>query len=319
MEQGLGKFGITSWLTIRNDDFYFLHWAEPHFVRDYIRGFPPVDKYVTGFYIGADGWVFAKDFTSKNPYYREQRALSIQRTWYMQKLWGRISYNPTIADDFFKRHLAARFLEVPADTLFEAWSSASGAIRRANEQVTGKWQFDADFWPEMWTGDTWQGREGRHFSVDDTKDATPFVGSRLASLRETAEGKAGRKCSAWDNIEKVDTLSAKALKLLATLKPGENVELQLTLKDLTAQGHLGQFNAEKFRAVIYDIQGEKEKAKQAMGKAYCAWRRYTDLMDALYIGVDMQRNRSFTDWHAYDKVVLRDYHDLGGVGEPDWR
>lgn len=319
MEQGLGKYGITSWLTVRNDDFFFLHWAEPQFVRDYISGFPPVDKYVTGFYIGADGWVFAKDFTSKNPYYQDRDALSIQRTWYMQKLWGRIAYNPKIGDDFFKQHLAARFPEVPTDKLFEAWSSASGAIRRANEQVTGKWQFDADFWPEMWTGDMWEGRKGRHFSVNDTKEATPFAGSKLASLRETADGKVGKKVSAWDNIEQVDALSAKALKILATLKPGTNVELQLTLKDLTAQAHLGQFNAEKFRAVIYDIQGEKEKAKQAMGRAYSAWRRYTDLMDALYIGVDMQRNRGFTDWHEYDKVVLQNYRDLGGVGEPEWR
>ncbi len=316
MEQGLGKHGIMSWLTVRNDDFYFLHWAEPQFVRDYISGFPSTEKYVIGFYIGADGWVFAKDFTSKNPFYKDRDALSIQRTWYMQKLWGRISYNPKISDDFFKQHLASRFPEVPSDKLFEAWSSASGAIRRANEQVTGKWQFDADFWPEMWTGDKWQGREGRHFSVADTKEATPFAGSKLASLRETAEGKVGSKVSAWDNIEQVDALSTKALEILATLKPGKNVELQLTLKDLTAQAHLGQFNAEKFRAVIHDLQGEKEQATQAMGKAYGAWRRYTDLMDTLYIAVDMQRNRSFTDWHAYDKTVLQQYLDLGGVGEP---
>ena len=108
MEQGLGKYGIMSWLTVRNDDFFFLHWAEPQFVRDYISGFPQIDKYVNGFYIGADGWVFARDFTSKNPYYKERNALSIQRTWYMQKLWGRISYNPTISDDFFKQHLACK-------------------------------------------------------------------------------------------------------------------------------------------------------------------------------------------------------------------
>jgi len=317
MEQGLGKYGIMSWLTVRNDDFYFLHWAEPQFVRDYISGFPPIGKYVAGFYIGADGWVFGKEFASKNPYYKKRDALSVQRTWYMQKLWGRISYNPSISDDYFKEHLASRFPEVPPDKLFDAWSSASGAIRRVNEQVTGKWQFDADFWPELWTGDMWQGRAGRHFSVDDTKEATPFAGSKLASLRDTAEGKVGGKISAWENIEKIDALSTKALEILATLKPGENVELQLTLLDLTAQGHLGQFNAEKFRAVIYDLQGEKEKAKQAMGKAYCVWRRYADLMDSLYIGVDMQRNRSFPDWHAYDKTVLQHYHDLGGTGEPD--
>jgi hypothetical protein len=312
MERGLGKYGIQSWLTVRNDDFFFLHWAEPQFVRDYIRGFPPVDKFVVGFYIGADGWVFARDFTSKNPFYKNRNALSIQRTWYMQKLWGRIAYNPAIADDYFKQHLAARFPELPSDQLFEAWSSASGAIRRANEQVTGKWQFDADFWPELWTGDMWEERPGRHFSVEDTKNATPFAGSKLASLRETAEGKISRKVSAWDNIEKIDALSTRALEILATLNPGDNVEQQLTLKDLQAQGYLGQYNAQKFRAVIYDLQGEKEQAKQAMGKAYQAWRNYTDLMDALYIGVDMQRNRGFSNWHAYDEVVRQDWLELGG-------
>ncbi len=319
MEKGLGKYNLTAWLTVRNDDFYFLHWAEPQFVRDYINGFPPVGKYVNGFYIGPDGWVFAKEFTSKNPYYEGRNALSIQRTWFMQKLWGRLSYNPTISDDFFKQHLASRFPEVSAAKLLEAWSSASGAIRRANEQVTGKWKFDADFWPEMWTGDMWQNRKGHHFSVDDTKVATPFAGSPLASFQETAEGKVGSKTSAWDNIAKIDALSSKALEIFATLKPGENVELQLTLKDLTAQAHLGQYNAEKFRAVIYVLQNEKEKAKLAMGKAYGAWRRYTDLMDVLYMGADMQRSRDFTDWHAYDKAVLQDYLNLGGVSEPDWR
>ena len=312
MERGLSKHGIKAWLTVRNDDFFFLHWAEPQFVRDYISGFPSPEKYLSGFYIGADGWVFAKDFTSRNPYYKNRGALSIQRTWYMQKLWGRISYNPGVSDGIFKQHLADRFPEVPADKMFEAWSSASGAIRRANEQVTGKWQFDADFWPEMWTGDHWHGREGRHFSVDDTKEATPFAGSSLASLRETAEGKVGNKVSAWENIARIDDLSSDALEILSTLSPGGNVELQLTLKDLMAQGHLGRFNARKFEAVIHEIQGQREKAKEARGKAYDSWRRYSELMNGLYIGVDMQRNRSFSNWHEYDDVVLRDYLDLGG-------
>ena len=319
MEKGLSKHGIMSWLTIRNDDFYFLHWAEPQFVRDYISGFPEIDKYVNAFYIGADGWVFAKEFTSKNSYYEKKNALSIQRTWYMQKLWGRISYNPKISDDFFRNHLAARFPEVPADKLFKAWSNASGAIRLANEQVTGKWQFDADFWPEMWTGDMWEKREGRHFSVNDTKEATPFAGSKLAALRETAKDDVGSKISAWKNIEQIEALSNEALEILSTLKPGANTELQLTLQDLTAQARLGQYNAFKFRAVIHDLKAEKTEAKDAMAKAYVAWRRYSELMNELHIGTEMQRNRGFANWHAYDADVLQDYHSLGGVGEPKWR
>ena len=77
--------------------------------------------------------------------------LSIQRTWYMRKLWGRISYNPSVSDDLFKNHLALKYPEADSDQLFEAWSSASRAIQLANEQVTGTWDLDFKWWPEGWT------------------------------------------------------------------------------------------------------------------------------------------------------------------------
>jgi hypothetical protein len=315
MSKGLEKHGIMAWLTIRNDDFFFLHWAEPQFVREYIQGFPKVDTYVNAFYIGSDGWVFAKDFTSRNPFYEDRDALSIQRTWYMQKLWGRLSYNPSLSDEFFKKHLALRFPEVRVDKLFEAWSSASGAIRRANEQVTGKWQFDQDFWAEMWTGDNWKDN-GRHFSIEETQAATPFAGSPLATLKDTALGTIGGKVSAWDNIETIDKLSTNALAILKTLDAGANTELRLTLQDLTAQAYLGLYNAYKYRTVIHDIRKEGDKARQAMGMAYCYWRKYTDIMSELYKPVEMQRNKSFASWHDYDEAVLLEYHKLGGIGIP---
>ena len=151
MEDGLEANNLKSWLTIRNDDFYFLHWADPQFVRDYVNNFPEVDKYVNAFYIGADGWVFTKEFTSKDPYYKDKNALSIQRTWYMQKLWGRISYNPSVSDELFKNHLAIKYPEVSSEKLFEAWSNASRAIQLANEQVTGTWDLDFKWCPEGWT------------------------------------------------------------------------------------------------------------------------------------------------------------------------
>jgi Glycosyl hydrolase family 67 N-terminus len=316
MEKGLDKYGITSWLTVRNDDFFFLHWAEPEFVRQYIKGFPTVDKYVRAFYIGADGWVFAREFTSTNKFFEDKNALSIQRTWLMQKLWGRISYNPAITDDYFIRHLAARFPTIDSTQLFTAWSSASGAIRRANEQVTGEWYLDQDFWPEMWTGDNWK-KNGRHFSVEETKAATPFNGSKLCSFADTAKNKCGDKISAFDNIEQIDQLSLQALAILKNLNPGSDVELQLTLKDLTAQAHLGRYNALKFRTVMCDLQGKKDQAKELMGKAYWSWRAYTDMMAELYKPVAMQRNKSFSSWHDYDDVVLKEYHKLGGEGMPE--
>ena len=317
MEDGIGPKNIMSWLTIRNDDWYFLHWADPNFVRDYVNHFPEIDKYVNAFYIGSDGWVFTKVFTSKDPYYEEKDMLSIQRTWYMQKLWGRISYNPSVSDDLFKNHLTLKYPEAPSEKLFEAWSNASGAIRLANEQVTGSWDLDMDWWPEGWTYGGWHGEEGRFYSLEDTRGTTPFNGSHLCSLSETAKGECGEKLSAWETVDTIDKMARKALNILSNLDYGVNTELNLTLKDLKAQANLGLYNAHKFRAVMYVEQDKREEAKEAIGNAYCYWKKYTNLMDELYKGVDLQRNLDFSSWPEHDKDALQDYLDLGGEGEPN--
>jgi hypothetical protein len=100
------------------------------------------------------------------------------------------------------------------------------------------------------------------------------------------------------------------------LNYGTNTELKLTLKDLKAQANLGLYNAWKFRAVIYLEQENREKAKDAIGKAYCYWKNYTNIMDELYIGVKLQRNLDFSSWHDHDADALKDYLNLGGIGEP---
>ena len=99
---------LEMWLNLRNDDFFFMHWADPTFARNYISNFP--DK-ATGIYIGSDGWTFSRVFTAKDSYYRDQNALSIQKTWYMQKLWGRIAYNPSVSDELFKKHWPSDILK----------------------------------------------------------------------------------------------------------------------------------------------------------------------------------------------------------------
>lgn len=316
MEDGLGRYNLMSWLTVRNDDWYFLHWADPAYVRDYINHFPEIDRFVRGFYIGSDGWVFTKEFTSNDTFYENKGALSIQRTWYMQKLWGRIAYNPSVSDKLFKNHLALKFPGVSSEKLFEAWSNASGAIRLANEQVTGSWDLDMDWWPEGWTGDQWKGN-GRFFSVEETRGTTPFSGSKLCSLSETARGECSEKISAWTTVETIDKMASNALTSLSTLNSGSDTELELTIKDLTAQANLGLFNAWKFRAVMYLEQENSEKAKDAIGRAYCFWKNYTNLMDELYQPVSLQRNLSFKSWHDHDADALKDYLDLGGEEEPD--
>lgn len=311
MSEALERRGLKSWLTVRNDDFYFLHWADPQFVRDYVKNFPEVGKYVDGFYIGPDGWVFTREFASKDPYYQSRNALSIQKTWYMQKLWGRISYNPSVPDDLFKRHLAHRFPKVSADRLFQAWSHASRAVQKANEQVTGSWSLDFHWWPEGWTS-----KDGFR-TLAETREARPMPGSTLCDFKETAKGGRAGKISAFQNADTIEKLSRDALAILATLEPGEDTELRLTLKDVEALAHLGLYCAHKFRAAIYLEQKKRDEARDCMAEAYDHWKKYTTLMASLYRGVELQRNRDFQDWHAHDSEALKDLTDLGGRGTPE--
>ena len=60
--------------------------------------------------------------------------------------------------------------------------------------------------------------------------------------------------------------------------------------------------------------GEKKKARNSLGEAYCWWMYYSNLMDDMYTGMDMARTKDLADWHAHDKLVLKEYTDLGGSG-----
>jgi hypothetical protein len=307
LEPQLEKLGVTSWLTIRNDDFFYLHWADPQFVRDYIGNFPEVGKYVDGIYIGPDGWVFSRVFNSKDPSFEAHQTLDIQRTWYMQKIWGRIAYNPKVADDLFKNHLASHYPEAAPDDLFEAWSKASRAVRLVNEQVTGDWSLDFHWWPERWTN-----KDDGYLTVNDLRKTEPMNGSDLADVKDTAKGDLDGKRSALDNAAGIEQLANGALAQLATLKPGPNHELALNLRDIEAMAKLSLFGAAKIRAAVLLEQNKPVEARNHLITATRHWTQYADIMDELYVGADMQRNFHFKSWHQLDTAVLRDLTDLGG-------
>lgn len=307
LEPQLEKLGVTSWLTVRNDDFYYLHWAEPQFIRDYIGNFPEVGKYVDGIYIGSDGWVFSRVFQSKDPHWESSNALDVQKTWLMQRIWGRIAYNPAVADDFFKSHLASRYPEAAPEALFEAWTKASRAVRLVNEQVTGKWSLDFHWWPERWTA-----KDEGYLSVNDLRKTEPMDGSKLADVKTAGKGDLDGKTSALDNASEIERFANEAHKLLATIKPGSNHELALNLRDIEAMSHLSLYGAAKIRAAVLVEQNKSDEARDQLLTATGHWMQYADIMDAQYIGADMQRNFHFKTWHQLDAQVQRDLTDLGG-------
>jgi len=312
MEGNCGILGSKSWLTIRNDDFYYLHWADPTYVKDYILNFPDLNKYVERFFIGSDGWVFTNNFTSKDAFYKNVKPYAIQKTWLMQKLWGRISYNPNVPTELFRDHIAynLQLSSQDADNLLSAWSSASRALQLANEQVTGTWNIDKNFWPEAWTA--LDRTTPKFLTLADAKDAVPFRLASVNSFRGTDKDDKPTRRPATTQVDLIENNALANLARLPAISAEPGTELGLLKDNLLAMGYLGLYNNYKYRAVLASIKGNTTDTRNFMGKAYACWKKYTDNMDAHYTGAAMQRNADLANWHANDAQVLKEFVSLGG-------
>ena len=112
----LGKLGLKTWLNLRNDSFYYLHWGDPDFVREVIRKMPDEEKYIQGFVMGADGYVPTRTFTSKAAWAKD--GFEIERLWYTYMLWGRLTYNPNLSDDVFKKAMKLKYPYIAPKSVF---------------------------------------------------------------------------------------------------------------------------------------------------------------------------------------------------------
>ena len=110
----------TIW-TLRNDSNYYFHWGAPDFVREFIQNIPY--DVSAGYYYGADGYVWGREFLSTEPAIPHQ--LEMAKHWYHWMLWGRLGYDPGLTNDRFIQILSAHFPQVQAQDLFTAWQEAS--------------------------------------------------------------------------------------------------------------------------------------------------------------------------------------------------
>jgi len=293
-----------TWLEVRQDDFYYLHWGHPQFARDYIYAFPDKDKYIQGFLYGGDGWTATRDFHSKANVHKN--VLDIKRLWYTQMIWGRLSYNPQTSDKVFIDEIAYRYPNVSAPTLFSAWSDASRGLPLAAEVVQGSLCYDFHWWPELC-----QAHKG-FLKIADFIKAKPSIGSDICSIKDSAAGKYPDGRTSDKIADDVQAAGEAALKKLVSISANGNPDLEVNIKSIYAQAYLSLYYAEKIRGATAKAANRNEDAKIALGKADCHWKNYTNIMDGMFIGANMLRSRDFTNWHVHDAAVTKEYTDLGG-------
>ncbi|NHN31474.1 carbohydrate-binding family 6 protein [Paenibacillus agricola] len=278
-----------TWLTVRDDDFYYFRWGNPEFARQYILNMPPADQ-LAGFLMGPDGLIWGREFVSTEP--ESPRQLIIKKLWYSFSIWGRLSYDPTLPDQLFQKQLAFHYPEVPPQLLFEAWASASKIIPTV---TTFHWQgnsLDFQWYPEACYSHP-QRAKGFH-SVQHFIEDAPMDGSGMMSIPaycdHLLEQKAQTGITPIQVAQDLQAYAFRTQQLLMGIGGVTGKELRLLLGDLEALSYLGQYYALKIMGAVelclYQksaASGYQDNSVGYLRQASVCWKRFAAITTNQYI------------------------------------
>ncbi|MGI9175235.1 MAG: carbohydrate-binding family 6 protein [Rhodothermales bacterium] len=296
------RHGMKTWLNIRNDDLFVFRWGDPAYARQYLRNLP--HDVLAGFYMGPDGYVWGREFVSQRP--QTPRQFEIDKHWYRFMIWGRLAYDPALPPDFFVSKIREHFPSIDAERMYATWRATSEIIRWV-DQVHFR-QNDFQFAPEA----GFDKDDGFH-DVNRFIEIGAMPEQGVASIATFARGEADpADLTPFQVADSLDVAAAVLLEGAKALNAGDDAELQETLADFQALGHLGRYYAAKIRGATrvarYRLGGDSADQQQAIADleaAATAWDAYADVAAATYTPQLLARTRHL-DWYAIAADVRRD-------------
>jgi hypothetical protein len=306
----LERHRVPCWLNLRNDDLFVHRWGDADYVREFLQNVPrDLMRYEAGFYMGPDGFVWGREFVSKDPALAGR--LEIDKHWYRFMLWGRLAYDLTLTRDYFERRLAARFPEVEPARLYDTWAAASQIVPQVNRfffRVN-----DFQFAPEGCI------TSGGFLTVEGFFKHPPLRTSGILSVQEYAKavvkGEPADGLTPMEVADNLDRLAARTLAGVAGLRksPGLGKELAATLTDMESMACLGRYYADKIRGAaalaVFRADPAREKARdRAVGyleNAVKEWEAYAKAATSQYRPQLLSRTHHL-DWNALLAEVKKD-------------
>lgn len=302
--------------TVRNDDIFTHRWGDPEYVRAYVKGM--MKPYVKGFYWGADGYVWGRDFQHADYGHKTWR-YDFERHAFQFQLWGRLSYDPEAGDAVWASCLEPAYGPEHAPLFLEGLKAASRIVPAVNRLF---W-LDYDF---QWHPESCLSQVSGFKTVLDFANGTPMPGAGVMSLAEFAEAEAKgtlREASRGfaetpDDIIRLLRSSADAAEEVALRLERELGELcgghaECTLYDLKAVAEMGRYYAHKFTAALelnrYRWSGDpgcRERAAACLEQAARHWEKlgfYWSLHNKPYF---MARVKRTFGYPLYMRDVLGD-------------
>lgn len=280
---------LRSWLTVRNDDIYSFRWADLEYARGYVKGIPDEDK-IAGFYMGADGYTWGRDFLTKNA--SSPRPTVMQKQWLSFALWGRLAFDPDLPAETFQNLIAARFPGANVPLLTAAWADASKTFPYITRFFWG--DIDIKWFPEACR------RKGGFYTVRDFIEGETMPGAGVMNISDWRAARlSGGKFNGTTPIEIATTLEANASNAMnalsqlqrATVTPQVNAkEYAATLGDIEAMSQLGLYYGAKIRGAcdlaLFDKTGDTNQQATAvlsLETALVHWKKYSAAYTRQYV------------------------------------
>ncbi len=302
---------LRSFLNIRNDDIYSFRWVDPEFARAFIKNIPPEDK-IAGFYMGPDGFVWGRDFLTKDPGGKRETVMAKQ--WLSFDLWGKLAYDPDLPDASFERLIAARFPGVDVPKLSAAWADASKTFPHITRFFWG----DIDL---KWFPEACRRRQG-FYTVRNFMEGGTMPGAGVLNImqwrRGVLSGKMPKGVTPLEIATLLDDPATRALSALpdlrrAVLPASAAREYTATLDDIEAMSHLGLYYAAKTRGAcelaLFDKNGEPQlqaAAVKHLENALSEWRNYSEAYTRQYVQPVLYNRAGIVDIPGQTKDVAAD-------------
>jgi len=126
--------------TVRNEDFFILRWGDHEFIRDHIETNFQSKEYVSGYIIGSEAFVPAKDIS--HSHHRHQTWQYIfEKQWLFYFLWGRLLYDSDLSTERITAEFERRYGPAVGEDLLAGYTNASKMPAELASLFASTWDY----------------------------------------------------------------------------------------------------------------------------------------------------------------------------------
>ncbi len=295
--------------TVRNDDFHNLRGCSPSYIAEYVRGMKK--PYVDGFYWGADGYLWAKNFQHRPDLHLADSEYSFEKDWAQFEMIGRLSYNPDLPESLWNDKYSDRYGEC-GTAINRGLSAAVDGLCAVNRLI---WlNYDYQWHPESLLS------VNGFRSVLDIMESAAMPGVGTVGIKEYLEkAQSGTAVTGETPPDIFELLKSKSKRIQACIAEIESAaaapigELACVLLDLKAWNALEHYYLCKLEAALklleYQQNGNQTKKAEAvelLKRALVYWKELAEIGAEHFIPYQMGRVGHYFGWSLYTNDVKRD-------------